>query len=66
MEYTYSMETIDKYLSQYAAMYAHDDHLLIPVYQIIDVLLEIRNAIQIETPEMVIDGDEMTKYFAKK
>ena len=66
MEYTCVMETIDKYLSQYAAMYAHDDHLLIPVYQIIDVLLEIRNSIQNETPEIVIDGDEMTKYFSRK
>lgn len=66
IEYNCHMEIIDEYLSKYAAMYAHDDHLLIPIYQIIDVLLEVRNAIQNEAPEMVIDGDEMTKYFAKK
>jgi hypothetical protein len=53
------MEQLDEYLSELANIYSDDKFRLLPVYEVIDRLLDIRNSI----PDIIIDGDEMTKYF---
>jgi hypothetical protein len=53
---------IDKQIGDLLSMSIRNTHKRIPVLQVIKLLCEIEDLI----PEVVIDGDEMVKYFNKK
>jgi hypothetical protein len=56
------MQTIDDYLSELSSQVKHDSHFKVLASEVMDRLLDIRNSIT----GVVIDGDEMTKYFGRK
>jgi hypothetical protein len=56
------MELLDEYLAELSKIYASEKNRLLPISEVIDKLLDIRNSI----PEFVIDGDEMKKYFGSR
>lgn len=60
--YASKMKEIDNYLEELSSIYAHDKNTLLSVSSVVDRLLDIRNMV----PEIIIDGDEMKKYFGKK
>jgi len=55
-------EFIDKELSELLALYALSDNKRVRVSKVIKMLLILESLI----PQIVIDGDEMVKYFNKK
>lgn len=60
--YASEVKEIDDYLEELSDIYAHDQYRLLSIGSVIDRLLDIRNM----TPDIVLDGDEMKKYFGKK
>lgn len=58
------MEEIDKYLAELSEVYAYDSFSRISLENVINRLLEIRNSLpKTKGREIVIDGDELSKYF---
>ncbi len=58
------MEEIDAYLSELSEFYSYDNFFRVSVESVIDRLLEIRSTLDVRKPrEIVIDGDELSKYF---
>jgi hypothetical protein len=57
------MEELDAYLAELSDIYTFDNHFRVSISSVIDRLLEIRNYLDKQCQELVIDGDEMTKYF---
>lgn len=53
------MQLLDEYLAELSKIYSSERNRLLPISEVIDKLLDIRNSI----PELVLDGDEMKKYF---
>ena len=53
---------IDKQIADLLVLVLDDEEEVVSVLDVIDVLYEISNLI----PEVVIDGDEMVKYFNNK
>jgi hypothetical protein len=60
--YASEVKEIDDYLEELSDIYAHDQYRLLSIGSVIDRLLDIRNM----TPDIILDGDEMKKYFGKK
>lgn len=60
--YASEVKEIDDYLEELSGIYAHDQNRLLSIGGVIDRLLDIRNMI----PDIIMDGDEMKKYFGKK
>jgi len=60
--YASEVKEIDDYLEELSSIYAHEQHRLLSISSVIDRLLDIRNM----TPDIILDGDEMKKYFGKK
>lgn len=56
------MQEIDEYLYELSKLVAHDKYFKVLASEVIDKLLDIRNSL----PEVVIDGDDMAKYFGEK
>jgi len=61
-ETTNIYEFIDYQLSDLLYIYANNKNKKISVLKVIKIMLIIESLI----PEIVIDGDEMVKYFSKK
>lgn len=58
------MEELDQYLSELSEFYSYDNFFRVSVESVIDRLLEVRNSLENTKPrEIVIDGDELSKYF---
>jgi hypothetical protein len=56
------MEEIDGYLAELSELYSYDSFFRVSVESVIDRLLEIRTSFP-KPREIVIDGDELSKYF---
>jgi hypothetical protein len=58
------MEELDSFLSELSELYSYDQFFRISAESVIDRLLEVRNSLNKMKPrEIVIDGDELSKYF---
>jgi hypothetical protein len=57
------VEELDLYLSELSDVYSFDNHFRVSIESVIDRLLEIRNVLHKQKREIVIDGDELSKYF---
>jgi len=58
------MEELDRFLSELSELYSYDNFFRLSAENVIDRLLEIRNSLEKEkNQEVVIDGDELSKYF---
>lgn len=58
------MEELDRYLSELSEFYSYDSFFRVSVESVIDRLLEVRNSLEKTKPrEIIIDGDELSKYF---
>lgn len=55
-------EFIDKQIGDLLSMSIRNKRKQVPILHVIQLLCEIENLI----PNIVIDGDEMVKYFSKK
>lgn len=49
---------LDKYLKELSVQMGHSPFVQVSVSEVVDKLLDIRNLM----PDVIIDGDEMTKY----
>lgn len=56
------MDLLDDYLAELSKIYSSEKNRLLPISEVIDRLLDIRNSI----PEFVLDGDAMVKYFNRQ
>jgi len=57
-------EELDRYLSELSEIYSYDEFFKISISSVIDRLLEIRN-IMLDNGFLVVDGDELAKYFSR-
>jgi hypothetical protein len=58
------MEELDRFLSELSELYSYDNFFRLLAENVIDRLLEIRNSLEREkNQEVIIDGDELSKYF---
>jgi hypothetical protein len=58
------MEELDRYLTELSELYSYDKFFRLSAESVIDRLLEIRNSMENMKPrEIIIDGDELSKYF---
>lgn len=59
-----AMEELDRFLSELSELYSYDNFFRVSAESVIDRLLEVRNSLEQTKPrEIVIDGDELSKYF---
>jgi hypothetical protein len=56
------VEEIDRYLAELSELYSYDNFFRVSVESVIDRILEIRTSLP-KPREIVIDGDELSKYF---
>ena len=57
------MEELDRFLSELSELYSYDNFFRLSAENVIDRLLEVRNSLEAEkNQEVVIDGDELSKY----
>ena len=58
------MEELDRFLSELSELYSYDKFFRVSAESVIDRLLEVRNSLSKMKPrEIIIDGDELSKYF---
>lgn len=58
------MEELDRYLTELSELYSYDTFFRLSAESVIDRLLEIRSSMEKMKPrEIIIDGDELSKYF---
>lgn len=58
------MEELDRFLTELSELYSYDNFFRVSAESVIDRLLEIRNSMESMKPrEIIIDGDELSKYF---
>jgi hypothetical protein len=58
------MEELDRFLTELSELYSYDNFFRVSAESVIDRLLEIRNSMENMKPrEIIIDGDELSKYF---
>lgn len=58
------MEELDRYLTELSELYSYDTLFRLSAESVIDRLLEIRSSMEKMKPrEIIIDGDELSKYF---
>ncbi len=50
---------IDRYLEDFSKRLSENEFLLISASDVIDILLDVRSSLDL--PELVVDGDEITK-----
>lgn len=61
------MNEIDKYLIELSEIYGYDNSSKVLIEDVINRLLEMRNSLpKSKTSELVIDGDELSRYFRGK